>query len=336
MPDKPSDTVFRDVAGRLGGEHAAIRAVFDVEAAGRFYERDGSLPHRFEPHHFPRGYWGEIGFHPGRKTPWKASLRLSNSRRRKMFAAAEEIDREAAYRASSWGAPQIMGFNAGPAGYASAQDMVADMLEHPDNQVLAFFEFVDSQGLGAYLRAHDWYRFAYRYNGSGQAQTYARKLESAYRRRSGGASKVVLRVGDRGDSVSELQRLLAATGHLPGAGMVDGVFGPETRTAVLSFQESRGIAADGVVGAVTWGQIEAAAREAGTGAPVPETQETVADRNVGEMVEKGAPLVLGSGGAAGLLRGLGETGQVVVLSGIAVCAVIVVSAWAIPKIRGHS
>ena len=49
---------------------------------------------------------------------------------------------------------------------------------------------------------------------------------------------------DRGPSVARLQKRL-------GLG-VDGVFGPQTKRAVMRFQSRQGISRDGVVGPVTW------------------------------------------------------------------------------------
>jgi peptidoglycan hydrolase-like protein with peptidoglycan-binding domain len=51
----------------------------------------------------------------------------------------------------------------------------------------------------------------------------------------------VVQQGDQGDTVRWIQR------RLPGL-VVDGIFGPKTRAAVESFQTSKKIAADGVVG----------------------------------------------------------------------------------------
>ena len=53
-----------------------------------------------------------------------------------------------------------------------------------------------------------------------------------------------LRLGDTGDDVEYLQGLLKVS--------VDGHFGPGTKQAVLAFQKSHKLAADGIVGAGTW------------------------------------------------------------------------------------
>ena len=61
---------------------------------------------------------------------------------------------------------------------------------------------------------------------------------------SGTSSRPVLREGDRGPAVAELQRRL----RLP----QDGVFGPRTRAGVVAYQSGAGLSADGVVGPRTW------------------------------------------------------------------------------------
>ncbi|MBL8918887.1 MAG: peptidoglycan-binding protein [Myxococcaceae bacterium] len=56
----------------------------------------------------------------------------------------------------------------------------------------------------------------------------------------------MLSVGTRGSDVTRLQQTLASRGFNPGG--ADGIFGARTRAAVLAFQRSRGLSADGVVG----------------------------------------------------------------------------------------
>ena len=62
-------------------------------------------------------------------------------------------------------------------------------------------------------------------------------------------SRTDLCVGMSGPLVRSLQASLLAAGFPPGA--ADGTFGPATEAALLAFQQSRGMLADGVVGART-------------------------------------------------------------------------------------
>ncbi|MHB9117809.1 MAG: peptidoglycan-binding protein [Burkholderiales bacterium] len=55
--------------------------------------------------------------------------------------------------------------------------------------------------------------------------------------------------GAAGDDVAKLQTALSAQGFPPGA--ADGQFGPATEAALLAFQKSRGLLADGVAGPLT-------------------------------------------------------------------------------------
>ena len=66
----------------------------------------------------------------------------------------------------------------------------------------------------------------------------------------------VLRKGSEDPAVRDLQEALKALGHDPGP--VDGVFGVRTESAVKAFQQARGIVVDGVVGRVTWINIDEA------------------------------------------------------------------------------
>lgn len=60
---------------------------------------------------------------------------------------------------------------------------------------------------------------------------------------------VVLRRGDEGPEVSQVQAVLVELGYLEGN--VDGKFGPDTQQAVRDFQKSAGLAEDGIVGPAT-------------------------------------------------------------------------------------
>ena len=63
------------------------------------------------------------------------------------------------------------------------------------------------------------------------------------------ANASAIRMGDQGEEVTQLQSALASLGY---SVAVDGDFGSATTRAVKAFQESRGLEADGLVGAATY------------------------------------------------------------------------------------
>ena len=60
-----------------------------------------------------------------------------------------------------------------------------------------------------------------------------------------------LREDSQGQAVVGLQRQLKKFGFNPGK--IDGDFGPATKAAVIAFQKSRGLLADGIAGPRTFG-----------------------------------------------------------------------------------
>lgn len=65
------------------------------------------------------------------------------------------------------------------------------------------------------------------------------------------SSRPLLRLRSRGDAVRALQEALVGAALLA-ASDADGIFGQGTLAAVRKFQESKGLTADGMVGAATW------------------------------------------------------------------------------------
>lgn len=64
-----------------------------------------------------------------------------------------------------------------------------------------------------------------------------------------------LKIGSAGDDVKSLQTYLKGIGLYQGK--VDGIFGPQTQTAVKQFQSSNGLTSDGIVGPKTIGALQA-------------------------------------------------------------------------------
>ncbi|MEG2501002.1 MAG: peptidoglycan-binding protein [Oscillospiraceae bacterium] len=67
-----------------------------------------------------------------------------------------------------------------------------------------------------------------------------------------------LRIGDKGESVRQMQfylRIIARSNSAIPSIATDGIFGNGTRNAVIAFQNFYGLGADGVVGMLTWNKI---------------------------------------------------------------------------------
>ncbi|GGK33353.1 hypothetical protein GCM10010965_27780 [Caldalkalibacillus thermarum] len=80
------------------------------------------------------------------------------------------------------------------------------------------------------------------------AQPSTGRVESASS--AGAWSGEILRRGDRGAKVRDLQRLLAERGYQPGP--IDGIYGPLTEAAVRRAQRDLNIAVDGIAGPQTY------------------------------------------------------------------------------------
>src|SRR5215204_6624740 len=87
----------------------------------------------------------------------------------------------------------------------------------------------------------------------------------------------LLKRGATGESVRQLQSALRDLGYAPGD--IDGRFGSDTESAVKAFQSDRGLTVDGIVGEITWLNIDEAdasnptIRRGSTGNPVRRAQK---------------------------------------------------------------
>ena len=94
----------------------------------------------------------------------------------------------------------------------------------------------------------------------------------------------VVQSGSNGHPIKTLQYLLGARRH---SIAVDGAFGPSTAAAVKAFQASRGLAADGVVGPVTWAALVVQVKKGSRGDAVKGVQEEFQFRNLSGDPSKG-------------------------------------------------
>ncbi|MBO6718624.1 MAG: DUF3380 domain-containing protein [Rhizobiaceae bacterium] len=242
-------------------EPAALLAVTEVESGGTAYTTiDGKREPliRFEGHYFDRRLVGAVreqARRMGLSSPNAGAVAnpASQAARWRILARAAAIDRKAAYESVSWGLGQVMGAHWAWLGYASVDAMVAEARSGVEGQARLMIRYIVKAGLADALAAHDWDRFAHGYNGPAyRKHRYHMRMAAAYKRHAGSgaapsrnAARGLLKQGDSGDAVSELQSMLAAAGY-PVA--PDGRFGPLTEAAVRSFQRAQGLLEDGIAG----------------------------------------------------------------------------------------
>jgi len=112
----------------------------------------------------------------------------------------------------------------------------------------------------------------------------------------------ILRFGDRGPMVKDLQGQLAALGYF--TGKIDGDFGKLTRASVLAMQADIGVTVDGVVGNETWAALRKAPAKS-------QRDVTMKDlRKAGSETIKAADRAEIGAGAGVVATGLALAGQV--------------------------
>jgi hypothetical protein len=184
-----SEDDIREHAQTLNVEVAALKAVIEVESAGKGFLPDGRPKILFEGHIF----WDQLkkaGLDPTRYATdhpqivyprWTKQFYKGGAAEYERLNAAKLIHEEAALKSASWGMFQIMGFNHALCGFDSVKAFVDKLSENERAQMEAFTKFCEKRNLIGYLHDHNWAAFAKAYNGPAYAQNqYDYKLEMKY------------------------------------------------------------------------------------------------------------------------------------------------------------
>ena len=181
---------YQRAADRLGVSVGHIRGVRKIEAPRGPFDDQGRPSILYERHKFrnntdPVGRFNTSNpdlsgpaYGPGGYGPFSAQY--------DRLAAACALDPEAAFRACSWGAFQVLGENATALGYASTYDMAKGLVASEAAHLETFVRYVERNGLVDEFqacRAHDprsCQPFVAGYNGPGYKQFhYDTKLAEA-------------------------------------------------------------------------------------------------------------------------------------------------------------
>jgi hypothetical protein len=138
-----------------------------------------------------------------------------------------------------------MGFNHKVAGFDNVEDFVIAMYESESNQFKAMLNFVKNAttSMVPALKQHDWKTFARSYNGAGNVGRYAPKLENSYNK------FVVMHIQERLIYLSKNDVSLFP-------GKADGVWGDNTKKALLAFQQKQGLSATGKADSVSIARLK--------------------------------------------------------------------------------
>ena len=188
-----SEQDLLDFANYYDVELATVKAVNEVESAGKGFLIDGKPKILFEGHVF----WKELkkrGINPQNYLSGNGNILYQSWTKAYYEGGVKEYDRlnkaikinkDAALSSASWGCFQIMGYHAENLGYTSVESFVDKMYLHEREHLKAFGKFLEVNNLIKYLKSKNWAEFAKRYNGSGYAQNkYDQKLAKAYQKYS--------------------------------------------------------------------------------------------------------------------------------------------------------
>ena len=281
MLDLMFDAEISSVIARIAYDNemdaAALLAIISVECGGKIFANiDGKLEPviRFEGHYFYRLLpKSKRNIAVTKGLAHRRSGHIKNSRfqksRWRFLNKCILLDRDAALQSTSWGVGQVMGSHWRWLGYASVDAMISGVRKGIGGQTELMVRFIKKAKLVRFIDEQDWAGFARSYNGPGYRQNkYDLKIAKAYKhyvrlenvgnvvklriRKSNRNSFSTLRLGDVGEAVRTLQSDLRNCGYLL---FVDGDFGPVTRRAVIAFQKSHDLFADGIVGPRTYEMI---------------------------------------------------------------------------------
>jgi hypothetical protein len=186
-----TDADFERAAQALNVEVAAIKAVAEVESAGKGFLPDGRPEILYEAHIFHKETGGRHGQAKDRRgvalssPSWNRALYgKTGFSQHDRYEDARQLDPDAANKACSWGPFQILGLNHKACGFDDSQSFVDALWTGGAAANLdAFVKFIEANKLDGPLRAKDWKAFARGYNGPAYAANkYDQKMASAYQR----------------------------------------------------------------------------------------------------------------------------------------------------------
>lgn len=182
MKPKLTEQDILDGAEALNVTPREFKTILQVEAPKGGFLDDGQVTILYERHIFHKLTGGVYSAkYPLISNAKSGGYGAEGQNQHNRLAQAVALNRDAALKSTSWGKPQIMGFNYAAAGFETLQDFITAMHESEQRQIEAFISFLRKDKGGKMipmLREHRWMDLAMAYNG---APEYAKRLQAAYR-----------------------------------------------------------------------------------------------------------------------------------------------------------
>ena len=190
-----TDDDYARVAGELGVEIAAIKAVSEIEAGKHHhgFVAVGCPTLNFSVNMFNRNLKRRGITVSASQRKREAAFLPLNRKKYGSYGAAQHarlnsamaIDSVAAITSCYWGMFQIGGFNWKHCGCSSPHEFARLMSQSESMQLELFAQFISRHGaMLKHLKDRNWYAFARIYNGSKRAKSYASRMANAYARYS--------------------------------------------------------------------------------------------------------------------------------------------------------
>ena len=187
-----TNEMFRNLGEKFSVEPALLKSVAIVECGLDLngFLADGKPKILFEGHIFysellkvlPKATVVRISrSHPSIcYESWTKQFYLGGMDEYDRYDEAVKVNPECAMLATSWGFPQIMGFNYQYCGCSAVTEFVEKMRESEESQMELWYHFLYNQKLIPILKEQDWETFTRKYNGPGQVNVYSQKLMNTY------------------------------------------------------------------------------------------------------------------------------------------------------------
>jgi hypothetical protein len=188
MSKKITVDQLSQLACKYGLTLADLQTIREVEAAGKGFLPDGRPKILFERHKFSE-FTGRVFnvSHPDISSPIRGGYKGGTGEWAR-FDKAQKLDREAAIKATSWGAGQVMGFHYKDLGFITPQEFLNANFKDEASQFDIMLRFITSpknRGMYLALKEKDWATFAKLYNGPKYAENeYDTKLANAFKKHS--------------------------------------------------------------------------------------------------------------------------------------------------------